>query len=148
MGTKTRTTGTPIFIHARNPNSPEVDSRLSKAPMKMMFGGVPIGVPMPPMFAAYAMPSRRGTASRRSLAPLMTARATGNIIKVVAVLEIHIDKAAVAIMKAKITLRGPRPKIRDTPLTTPMATLRWAPVHSMARLSMKPHIRSRISLSP
>ena len=69
-------------------------------------------------------------------------------MRVVAVFDIHIDRTAVAIMNAKITLRGPRPKILETPFTTPTATFRWAPVHSIALLSMKPHIRSRISLSP
>ncbi len=50
MGKSTTTAGTPIRIQSRKLTSLPVASLYT--PMKITFGGVPIGVPRPPMLAA------------------------------------------------------------------------------------------------
>ena len=91
-----------------------------------MFGGVPIGVPTPPILAEYARPNINTSPNPFSicfceskfLSPfkeaskaicLTTAMATGSIIIVDAVLDIHIDKNAVAIMNPKTIRFGSVP---------------------------------------
>ena len=66
----------------------------------------------------------------------------------VAVLLIHIDSAAAAIMNPNTTDLLPPPPSRATPRTTPIATFLCAPLDSIARLIMNPHIKSMIKVSP
>ncbi len=62
------------------------------------FGGVPIGVMVPPMLAAYAMPNKSRVANILSFCVFKIAIAMGSNINVVAVLEIHmLNKKAVNI---------------------------------------------------
>jgi hypothetical protein len=71
-------------------------------PMPMRFGGVPIGVPRPPMEApnaaisiiAVAKSRLAGSDSRPSVTWATIDRPIGNIMAVVAVLLIHIEIAA------------------------------------------------------
>ena len=83
-----------------------------------------MGVPIPPMLAAYAIPSSSGVASFGSSAFSRTASATGNNMRVVAVFEIHMLSAAEAAMKpnTSLLLELP-PKI----FTMVRAMRRWAP---------------------
>ena len=67
-----------------------------------MFGGVPIKVAIPPIFAAQATLRRIGRAnlSRCSGSRMaITLEAMGNIIMAVAVFDIHMDMNAVASIK-------------------------------------------------
>ena len=88
------------------------------------------------------MPSSSGTARSGSSVFSSTASATGSIISVVAVLEIHIDSSAVAAMKPNTSRRLLAcPNSR----TMPSATRRWAPEEAIAVDRMKPPSSSRIS---
>jgi hypothetical protein len=82
--------GIPNFIQSTN--------AISKAFAAIAFGGEPTIVPKPPRLAEYAIPSSTNTNVPRS-SLLSTCvkipRASGSIIAVVAVFEIHIDKNAV-----------------------------------------------------
>jgi hypothetical protein len=94
------TTGTPSAIQVKNGTSKPTSRRMK--PMPIRFGGVPTGVPSPPIDApndvesSSALPYAGGTEPRspndssewRSDTPI------GNIIAVVAVLLIHIEIAA------------------------------------------------------
>ena len=91
------------------------------------------------------MPSSSGTASLPVDSRSNTASATGNIISVVAVLEIHMLQPAVASMKAS-RIRRPLPP--PTTENIDRAICRWAPVCSAALESMKPPMNNRISQSP
>jgi hypothetical protein len=80
-------------------------------PAKTRFGGVPIKVAIPPIDALYAMdsikalPNIKFSSSEvffKSFICLMIAIPIGSIITAVAVLEIHMDKKAVATIKPKI----------------------------------------------
>ena len=109
--------------------------------MKSSFGGVPMGVPFPPMFAAKARPSSSGAAMRGFFRTLKVASATGSMARVVAVFETHIEIAAVAIMN---------PRIRRFGLSAPTsrmiasATFSCVPVFSIALESMNPPMSRRI----
>ena len=104
-----------------------------------------MGVPIPPMLAACAVPNKSGIASLGSGERATIAIATGSNIKVVAVFEIHIDKNALAAIKPKTRLRllFP-PNIR----IITKATRSCAPLFSIARDKMKPPSKSSMSLSP
>ena len=71
-------------------------NRASSAPIAIRFGGVPTGVAIPPTDAPYATPSRTATANALPSSPARSAIASaiGIMIRVVAVLEIHIDSTA------------------------------------------------------
>ena len=73
--------------------------------MKITFGGVPMGVPMPPTLAAWAMPSSNGHAKLGSSDFSKTAAATGSNMSVVAVLDIHMLSSAAAAMKPNTSPR-------------------------------------------
>ena len=103
--------------------------------MKITLGGVPMGVPMPPTLAAWAMPSSNGQARAGSSDFSKTAAATGSSISVVAVLDIHMLMSAAAAMKPNTSRRLlPPPKAR----TIASAMRLWAPLFSSARARMKP----------
>src|SRR4051812_28910521 len=88
--------------------------------MPIRLGGVPTGVPYPPMDAAKAVinmsPVLNGKSWNRIFFPLCTeaweaiseriARAIGNIIAVVAVLETHMEINPVIAPKARSRRRG------------------------------------------
>ena len=61
-----------------------------------------MGVPIPPTLAAKAIPRRRGILRASLLLFWITAKAMGSIIRVVAVLEIHMLRKAVATMKPRM----------------------------------------------
>ena len=96
-GSNRPTTGTPQDIHwPKLIVWPVVSSNTCT---KMRLGGVPIGVPNPPMLHDQASPSRSGAASvLRSEHEASTASATGISISADAVLEIHILSSAPASM--------------------------------------------------
>ena len=77
------------------------------APRTMALGGVPMGVPMPPMLAAKGTPRARPT---RNLSPAsrrwMIGRTTAMMVAVVAVLLIHIERMPVMSMRPSRTQRG------------------------------------------
>ena len=92
---------------------------------KIPFGGLPMGVPIPPMLAAHATESSRQPVKAVSpvvipegtFLPFRTrespiAIAIGTIIMAVAVLEIHSEMNAVAAIKPRIRRRGEVPAIR------------------------------------
>ena len=64
IGSATSTIGNPIISHVAKPRS--VPSTAAACFTMMMFGAVPILVPMPPMLAAYAMPSISASPKRRT----------------------------------------------------------------------------------
>ena len=107
-------------------------------------GGVPMGVPIPPTLAAKAIPRRRGTLRASLRLFWMTAMAIGSIIRVVAVLEIHILRKAVATMKPRMRNFSPGGQA----LTIIKAIRRWAPLFSMALDKRKPPSRRRTSGCP
>ena len=76
------TTGSIISIHPPK----VIIGRLwsSRKPIKIRFGGVPIGVNMPPTLAPYAVASKKRTFSRTFS---LRNRATGISIRVIVVLE-------------------------------------------------------------
>ena len=132
-GRKRTTTGTAISI--QSVKEMEVPVVSSYTAMNTTFGGVPMGVPMPPTLAAWAIPSSKGMASFGSFARSITASATGSSMSVVAVLEIHIDRTAAAAMKPNTSWRLLLPpKI----FTIVSAMRRWAPLFAMAVERMKP----------
>ena len=98
----TSTTGTPSAIQEKNGRATPASRRTKPTPIR--FGGVPTGVPSPPIDAA-------NDAERRSAVPYAASRARpaccsstarsespiGYIIATVAVLLIHIEIAHVAV---------------------------------------------------
>ena len=76
-------------------------------------GGVPISVPVPPIFAAYAIAS---IIIFLCFAPnsTKTASSIGIIMAVLAVLLIHIDRIAVGSMNPRRTMRGELPTNKST----------------------------------
>ncbi len=92
------TTGTPIAIHEKKEiRTPAI---FSSMPMPIRFGGVPTGVPMPPIDGPNDVISIMASAKRRTSAGCVVAvrircatidSPMGNIIAVVAVLLIHIE---------------------------------------------------------
>ena len=89
------------------------------------FGGVPTGVAIPPIDAAYAMPSNKHGPNPRATAPdapsapgafrfsrLRIASAIGNIMMAVAVFEIHIDSTAAESIKPSTRCAGRPPASR------------------------------------
>ena len=112
-GNITTTIGTPTPIHCTNPIcTPSISLA---APANTAFGGVPISVALPPIDAAYAMPSMSAIPNSygpswscgRNISP--TAMPIGNIMAAVAVLLIHIERNAVAIMNPSTSWYGPVP---------------------------------------
>ena len=112
---------------------------------EIRLGGVPIGVPTPPMLAAKAIPSSRssgGASSALSSVPSSTASAMGSSKRAVAVLEIHMLSVAETVMKPVTSLRTqPAPH----GFTRPMATRRRAPEFSMAYDNRNPPSSRRIN---
>ena len=96
--------GTAIFIHAINvifiPWS-------AKIPTAIAFGGVPIGVPIPPIKAEKGMarikPVRKGSFASNCLSNGIT---IAIIIAVVAVSDIHIERPAVVSINPSIKKYG------------------------------------------
>jgi hypothetical protein len=114
--------------------------------MKISVGGVPIGVPNPPILQAHARPSSNGGASALGELELaITASATGNSIKTVAVFEIHMLSSAAANIKPSISRFG---SFAPTNLTTVMAIRVWAPVDSIPFDKRNPPISNRMSGDP
>ena len=74
-----------------------------------------------------------------------TARATGSSIRLVAVFDIHMDKAAAAAMKPNTSERLELPPKARTMVS---AIRLWAPLFSSAVARMKPPRRSSIRLWP
>ena len=97
----------------RMAHSPKVTSLPASARnfTAVAFGGVPIGVPMPPRLAATGMDSARPI---RPLSSLGRAASTGarkaSIIAAVAVLDINIEKMAITSRKPSRTILGLVPK--------------------------------------
>ena len=86
--------------------------------MKISVGGVPIGVPNPPMLQAQASPNRRGAASAfGALEVAITASATGNSINTVAVLDIHMLSKAAASINPMIKRFGSSAPTKRTTVT-------------------------------
>jgi len=113
--------------------------------MNTRFGGVPIGVPIPPILAAKATLSINGTPSCLSLAWLATARATGNSIRVVAVFDIHmLSVAAVTINPSTSCLL----LVLPNRLTINNARRRCAPLRSIVLENRRPPSNNRISGLP
>ena len=84
------------------------------APAITIFVGVPISVDIPPMEALYAIESINALAKVLLLTPvpselsfncLMMTMPMGSIITEVAVLEIHMERKAVASIKPKMIFR-------------------------------------------
>ena len=100
---------------------------------------------MPPTLAAYAIPRSKGTASDLSPDFSRTARATGSIISVVAVLEIHMLSTAEAAMKPNT-----RRRLLDPPkkLTMVSAKRLCAPLLAIAVDSINPPRSNNISGAP
>ena len=81
------------------------------------FGGVPTNVAMPPRLAAYAVPrsNAEGKLGWRVMSILdNTDIAMGSIIRVVAVLEIHMLRPAVASINPAMSLLGLPPAATNT----------------------------------
>ncbi len=93
-------------------------------PMAIAFGGVPTGVPMPPMLAANGIeriiPARSRSASGRDAA---TGRTTAIIVAVVAVLDINIENVAVMSISPSMILVGLSPNGRS--MILPIALSSW-----------------------
>ena len=110
--------GNPTTIHLRKEIS--ILYSFSSKPIRIEFGGVPITVAMPPAFAEKAIPNITLRAKLRSSlvkpsasftnSPI-TDMAMGSITTVLAVLLIHMLKAAVAIINPRTTLFGVVPVI-------------------------------------
>ena len=126
-GRKTATMGRHTIDHCAKPMGGRSGNDSDANPTNATVVGEPTIVPMPPMLAAYAIPSSRtlpktsramfvaspGAAPRTSADSaswLTTAIAMGRSISVVAVFEIHIDRAAVVTMKPRMIGRGRDPK--------------------------------------
>ena len=92
------TIGIPVFIQSIKSICVPVNS--SYTLIKIMLGGVPIGVPTPPRLAAYAMPNSKTMAKRGCWKRCTSAKPIGININVVAVLEIHMLKIAAVSIKA------------------------------------------------
>ena len=105
----------------------------------MVLGGVPIGVPIPPMFAAT------GIASESPILPLSsdgrvprTGARKASIIAAVAVLDMNIEKMEITIRKPSRTMRGLVPKMDSR--ARPMVTS--SPYFSAMMASTKPPMNS------
>ena len=88
--------GTPMAIHWKNVIS--TSAKRCSMPMPMRLGGVPTGVPIPPMEAANDVMSIAARANCRAPVPPVRARCAaidspiGYIMAVVAVLLIHMER--------------------------------------------------------
>ena len=83
----------------------------SRAPFAVAFGGVPIGVPIPPRFAATGMERARPTLPLSSAGSLeSTGVRRASIIAAVAVLDMNIEKTAIISRKPSRTISGLVPK--------------------------------------
>ena len=79
--------------------------------MATALGGVPIGVPTPPMFAASGMERMKANlAGSSGLNSFITGARIASIKAVVAVLLMNIEKTAVIIINPSMTNRGSFPK--------------------------------------
>ena len=118
-GSRMLTTGKPHDIHWLKLMTCPVFS--SSTCTRIRLGGVPIGVPSPPMLQDHANPSSNGGASsERFEQEAKTASATGMSINTDAVLEIHILSSAPASIKPSTNCFGRCP---PTTLTTVRAIL-------------------------
>ena len=98
------------------------------------------------MLHAHAKPNNSGGASALgALDDAITANATGNSIKTVAVFEIHMLSNAAANIKPSISLRG---SFAPTRRTTVRAIRVCAPVDSIPFDKRKPPMRSKMSGDP
>ena len=131
--------GKPNAIQLRKDSS--VPARVTN-PAAMALGGVPTSVPMPPRFAATAMPS--GSAGRKGC-PGPSVRSTGamtaTIIAAVAVFDMNIDSTKVMPIAAISTAVARDPAARNTR----PARVRSSPVRAAASARMKPARNSQIS---
>ena len=104
MNSRTATSGTMISIHSPKPSprfSPSGSFRYFKA---ILFGGVPMGVPIPPRFAATGMDSARAIRPFPSGGScLNTGVRKASIIAAVAVLLTNIENRPVTRMKPRST---------------------------------------------
>ncbi len=117
-----------------------------------MFGGVPIGVPTPPMLAEYAIPNMSaaekfaicfGSSSLpSSLTADTTANPIGSIIRVAAVLLIHMLNKALASMKPSTMVA----RLVPTRRTMCNAIRRCSPQRSMPNAMMKPPMNKKTLL--
>jgi hypothetical protein len=121
---------------------------------KIPFGGLPMGVPSPPILAAHATERSRhpvkavspGDNPAESPLPFRTrefpiAIAIGTIIIAVAVLEIHIEINAVAVINPRIRRRGEVPAMRII-----CRAIRWCRFHrSIERAMIKPPRNRKIT---
>ncbi len=115
----------------------------SSMPMPIRFGGVPIGVPMPPIEApnaainiiAVAKFRLAGCDSRPCVRCATIDRPIGNIIAVVAVLLIHIEMPVATAPKTNRIRVGLPPTARDD--RAPNAIRRSRPCANIASASMK-----------
>ena len=110
MGKNTATNGKPIFSQSIKTISGESGNISFIVLTNKRFGGVPTRVPVPPILAEYAIESISAVPNVASFAPRVCslwimARPIGSIINVVELLEVHIDKNAVAIIKLKMICR-------------------------------------------
>ena len=97
--------GTAMTIHSTN----EMDRpRAASAPRAIAFGGVPTGVPMPPMLAATGIARATPAFALASGMAAMIGMTTANMAAVVAVFDMNIDRAAVISMSPS-TVRRPEP---------------------------------------
>ncbi len=107
----TTTNGTASSIQ---PTNDTASSRADSAPSAIALGGLPTGVPIPPMFAATGMdratPVRAGPGGRDAI----TGTTTANIVAVVAVLDTNIDSDAVITIRPSTAARGPRANGRSS----------------------------------
>ena len=105
-----------------------------------------MGVPSPPILQAHARPRSNGGANAvGALEVAITASATGNSIRTVAVLDIHILSSAAANIKPNISRFG---SLAPTNLTTVIAIRVCAPVDSIPFDSKNPPMSSKINGDP
>ena len=104
----TMTKGTPKSIHLPKSTFRPISAMALRA---MALGGVPMGVPMPPMLAATGMQSAKAARPRSSGANReSTGARMASIIAAVAVLLMNMENRAVTTMRPSKTLAGLVPK--------------------------------------